>query len=149
MTISLTILFILITTLGMYLLVKLDIFKPLNNEPIRFCAVGAMNTWVYYLFFTILNLGLNYFYAHIIAFLISACFSFVLSSIYTFKVPMTLDRALKFPFSFLPNLIISSFGTVIVVENNLLSEDYASFIMMLVAIPITFVFTKFLIGQKK
>lgn len=134
---------ITLNIIGLYI-VKLIV----DIQPIRFLAVGSLNTWTYMLVFTILNIKLEYLIAHLIAFLTSACISYVLTTVYTFNNKITLSTALRFPLTFLPNLIFSTVGTAIVVNLHLISEKYASFTMMLLAIPVTFIVSKLLLEKK-
>ncbi len=120
----------------------------MNIPFIRFAGVGVLNTLNYFLFFTFCNVFLYYVASHVIAFLMSALISFFLTTLYTYETKVDLVAFLKFPITFLPNLIFSTFGTYVLVQYNILSEDFASLIMMLFAIPITFLVGKVLYTKR-
>lgn len=137
---------LIVTIIGMFIIKKI---KIVDKPFIRFVAVGVFNTLTYFIFFTIINTVLLYLVAHILGFLISAFISFFVTTIYTFESNITIEKAVKFPLTFLPNLIFSTFGTLIIVQLGLLSEDIASLIMMLIAVPITFIVAKVVITGKQ
>lgn len=119
-----------------------------NHSAIRFITVGAINTLNYYSLFRILLLQLPFLPAHIVAFIYAAVVSYVLSSIFTFKREMSWQTLIKFPLTFLPNLILSSVGSVILVKLGICSDKYATLIMMILAIPITYLVAKIIFRHK-
>lgn len=144
--ITLLILAIICNLIGLFILKKI---KQLDIQPVRFLGVGVLNTLVYTLSFTLLNINLPYLVAHVTSFLISAAISYVLTTVYTFGNKVSVDTAIRFPLTFLPNLIMSTIGTFLLVHFELLSDDYASIVMMLAAIPITFIVGKVLLSPKE
>ncbi|MFV0246363.1 MAG: GtrA family protein [Mycoplasmatales bacterium] len=136
---------ILLNILGLYLVTKI---KVLNIQPIKFLGVGTLNTFNYMFIFTLLNINLNYLVAHITVFIISSFISYFLTTIYTFSNKVSVETALKFPLTFLPNLIMSSLGAYLLVTLNIMSDDVASTFMMLLSIPVTFFVGKFLLSPK-
>lgn len=145
--ILLTILAIIAVACCMFIITKIEF---LNRPVFRFILTGGMNTFNYYLMYLILFefLHFQYIYAHISAFLYSAFFSFFLTTMYTFSQRPTLKKLLVFPITFLPNLIISTVGTILLVNTHILSETYASLIAMFLAIPITFLVSKLVLTGK-
>lgn len=127
----------------------IDAVPFFNRQFYRFVLVGGFNTFSYYTFYLILLNYLNYSIAHIIAFLMAAFISYFLTTIYTFKKKPSWKTFVAFPITFLPNLLLSTFGTVILVQLGLVSDKYASLIMMIVAIPITFLVNKLVFDFKK
>ncbi|WP_423364094.1 GtrA family protein [Mycoplasma sp. P36-A1] len=120
----------------------------LNRQFYRFVLVGAFNTFCYYTFYLILLNIINYSIAHIIAFLMAAFISYFATTMYTFKRKPEWKTFVSFPITFLPNLLMSSLGTVFLVQANLVSSKYASLIMMIAAIPITFLVNKIVFDYK-
>ncbi len=135
-----------IITLMMLMINELTIF---NNPLIRFGVVGIINTLNYYICFRIMLLCFPFLIAHIIAFIYSALVSYVLSSIFTFKTKMSFKSLVKFPLTYLPNLILSTIGALILVKTGIFSEKYASLLMMIMAIPITYLIAKIIFSSKK
>ncbi len=134
--------------IAMLIVTKID---RLNKDFIRFILTGGLNTFNYYLMYLILFdvFDFKYLVAHITAFLYSAFVSFFFTTMYTFGERPTLKRFILFPITFLPNLIISTFGTLALVSSGLVSETFASLIAMCLAIPITFLVAKLVLTTKE
>ncbi len=141
--------FIILAFLAMYLLAKIKLFKKLNIPFIRFILVGGTNTLIYFFFFTFLNNHLIYLVAHITAFLLSATISYFLTTIYTFKAEVSMGTFIKFPLTYLPNLLMSTLGTWLLVHYGIIDERFASLVTMIAAIPITFLIGKILYSSEK
>ncbi len=146
MLINITIFLILLNILAMFILTKI---KFLNKDIFRFILTGGLNTFDYYLVYLILfqSIELNYLTSHITAFLTSAFISFFVTTKYTFKESISLKKFIMFPLTFLPNLLISTFFTIFLVNFDILSKTYASLIAMFLAIPVTFLVSKKIIKQ--
>lgn len=125
----------------MYLITKI---KHLNKPFFRFVLTGGLNTLIYYLIYLYFyqNIKLIYIESHLIAFLGSAFISFFLTTYYTFKSKPTYKKFIKFPLTFLPNLIISTVLTFLLVDMLEINKTYASLIAMIISIPITFIISK-------
>lgn len=137
---------IFLTIISLYIVKKI---KFIDVPEIRFVIVGVLNTEIYYISFLFLNNILLYIWAHIISFLISALISFFLTTMYTFNAKPTLINLIKFPLTFLPNLLLSTIGTTIIVNMGLIEEKYASLIVMILIIPITYLVGKLLYKKEK
>lgn len=141
-----------ISTVIGFLILGFIMVKEINwlNRPFfRFVLVGVFNTINYFIVYTILLTTLPYLFAHVSAFLFSALVSYFLTSLYTFNTKPTWKTLAAFPLTFLPNLIFSSFGTIALVELNLLQKDIASLVMMILIIPITFIINRIIFVRKK
>lgn len=142
---------LVISFIGLFILgfVMISEIKALNKPFFRFVIVGVFNTVNYFIMFTVLNnIGVSYILAHLCAFLYSAFVSYFLTSYYTFKTKPSIKTMTRFPITYLPNLILSTLGTIILVENNLLSESIASLVVMIASIPITFIISKLIFHNK-
>lgn len=139
------------TVLGLLVLgfIMVKEINWLNRSFFRFVLVGVFNTINYFIVYTIFLTMLPYLFAHIGAFLFSALVSYFLTSLYTFNTKPTWKTLAAFPLTFLPNLIFSSFGTIALVELNILQKDIASLIMMILIIPITFIINRIIFVRKK
>ncbi len=146
--ISLTLFVIIGVLIAMFIVTRITF---LNKDYIRFVLTGGLNTFNYYFMYLILfEIGeLQYLVAHLTAFLYSAFVSFFFTTMYTFGEKPTIKRIIIFPLTFLPNLVISTLGTLLLVKTNLIDETYASLIAMCLAIPITFLVAKLLLTNKK
>ncbi|MDK7733848.1 GtrA family protein [Propionimicrobium lymphophilum] len=113
---------------------------------IKFCLVGAANTGFYYMLYRILLTFLAYMAAHVLAWCCAIVFSFFLNCYFTFKVKPTWKRFIVFPSTTLVNFIITTVGAYIFIEHLGISTKYGSLIASLIAIPVTFVLTRFVLS---
>lgn len=112
---------------------------------LRFGITGVANTAVYYAAYRLLLLALPYLGAHLIAWFVSVVFSFFVNCWFTFRVRPTIGRFLAFPASSLINLAMTSVGAVVLVRWAEVDERYATLIMGIAAIPLTFAATAFIL----
>lgn len=115
----------------------------------RFLAVGVANTLVYYLVYRLLLLGLPYLPAHLLAFGVGIVFSFFANSLFTFRVRPTWRRFLVFPTTTLANLLLVTLGSVLLVERDWVDERWATLLMTVAAVPITFLLTRLVLTSRR
>lgn len=108
----------------------------------RFVLVGGANTLVYYVVYRLLLLGLPYLPAHVLAYGVGIVFSFFANSLFTFGVRPTWRRFLTFPLTTVFNFVVVTAGSVLLVEQDWLDERWATLVMTLLAIPVTFLLTR-------
>lgn len=123
--------------------------RTLAGEVIRFGIVGVANTAVYYGCYLLLLQVLPYLAAHLIAWPVSVVFSFFMNSWFTYRVKPTLRRFLAFPLSVLVNLGFTTFGTVFLIETVHVDERWAPLIAGVLAIPLTFAVTRFVLTHER
>lgn len=116
---------------------------------VRFLAVGVANTLVYYVVYRLLLLGLPYLPAHLLAFGVGLVFSFFANSLFTFRVRPTWRRFLLFPSTTLVNLLVVTLGTVLLVERGWVDERWATLLMTVAAVPVTFLLTRFVLTARR
>ncbi|WP_298748825.1 GtrA family protein [uncultured Serinicoccus sp.] len=109
---------------------------------LRFVVVGVANTAVYYLLYRLLLLGMPYVPAHLLAWSGAVVFSFFANSLFTFGVRPTWRRFLAYPATTLVNLAFTTVGSVLLVEAAGLDERYATLVMGVAAVPVTFLLTR-------
>ncbi|KUG55685.1 polysaccharide synthesis protein GtrA [Serinicoccus chungangensis] len=109
---------------------------------LRFVVVGVANTAVYYLLYRLLLLGMPYVAAHLLAWSGAVVFSFLANSLFTFGVRPTWRRFLAYPATTLVNLAFTTVGSVLLVEAVGLDERYATLVMGVAAVPVTFLLTR-------
>lgn len=115
------------------------------SKAFRFCVTGVANTGVYYLSYRALLLALPYVAAHVTAWAVSVIFSFFMNCWFTFRVRPTFRRFAAFPLSSLTNLLLTTVGSIVLVSQLHVDERYATVIMGICAIPVTFGLTAFLL----
>lgn len=123
--------------------------SKVSKQFLRFVIVGIINTVIYYICYRLFLNEVEYIYAHIGAFLFSAFCSYFLTTFFTFKTKPSISTFIRFPLTFLPNFVLSTFGTEILISNGIIDEKYASLFMMLVIIPLTFIINKIIFRGKK
>ncbi|WP_130011905.1 GtrA family protein [Serinicoccus sediminis] len=109
---------------------------------LRFVLVGVANTAVYYLFYRLLLLGMPYVPAHLLAWSGAVVFSFFANSLFTFGVRPTWRRFLAYPLTTLVNLTFTTVGSVLLVEAVGVDERWATLVMGVAAVPVTFLLTR-------
>lgn len=112
---------------------------------LRFALVGVANTLVYYLLYRVFLLALPYVGAHLLAWALAVVFSFFANSRFTFGVRPTWRRFLAYPLTTLVNLGFTTVGAVLLVEAVDVDERYATLVMGIAAVPLTFVLTRFVL----
>lgn len=108
----------------------------------RFVLVGIANTLTYYAVYRLLLLVLPYLPAHVLAYGVGIVFSFFANSLFTFGVRPTWRRFLAFPLTTVFNFVVVTAGSVLLVERGWLDERWATLVMTVVAIPVTFLLTR-------
>lgn len=116
---------------------------------VKFCAVGVVNTGVYYVIYLLLQPHMAYLAAHLIAFACGIVVSFFLNARFTYKVRPTWARFALYPVSSLPNVILSSAGVVALVEWAHMDSRIAPLIATLVAIPISYLLAKVIMTGRR
>lgn len=108
----------------------------------RFVLVGVMNTLAYYAVYRLLLLVLPYLPAHVLAYGVGIVLSFFANSLFTFGVRPTWRRFLAFPLTTVFNFVVVTAGSVLLVERGWLDERWATLVMTVLAIPVTFLLTR-------
>ncbi|MBP2475395.1 putative flippase GtrA [Crossiella equi] len=117
---------------------------------LRFALVGAVNTGVYYGLYLALHLVLPYLAAHVLAFCLAMVGSYFLNCHFTFRTKPTWRKFLLFPLSNAANFAITSLGLYLLVDLGGLDSTYAPLPVAVLAIPVTFVVSQFvLVGKER
>lgn len=113
-------------------------------ESIRFIIVGFINTIHYYLWYLLLTelVSLYYLLGHIIAFVISMIGSFYLNSYFTYRSKPNLGKFVKFPLTYVVNIIISTSSLFVLREYLNMNNKVAPLIAAAIAIPFTFLVSR-------
>jgi putative flippase GtrA len=111
-------------------------------QAVRFVAVGAANTLDYYLIFVVLNRVTWYLLAHVLAFAVSACFSFLLNCYFTYRVRPTWRKFGLFPLAVSVNFAVTTVSLVALVQLGDLAPPTAAIIAAAVAVPFTFLLSR-------
>ena len=112
---------------------------------VRFGVVGVLNTGIYYACYLVLRLVVPYIAAHVCAFAIAMVCSYFLNCYITFRTPPTWRAFLLFPLSTAANFAITTVGLPVMVQGFGMDERIAPLPVAVIAIPITYVVTHFVI----
>jgi putative flippase GtrA len=113
------------------------------RSSVWFVVVGVINTAVYYALYLLLRLVLPYLVSHVVATAIAMCGSYLLHCRFTFRVPPRWRTFALFPLSNLANFVITTVGLRIAVGELGADERVAPLLVAVVAIPITYVATHY------
>lgn len=113
------------------------------RSSIWFVVVGVINTAVYYAIYLLLRLAMPYLVSHVIATLLAMCGSYLLHCRFTFRTRPRWRTFALFPLSNLANFVITTVGMRITVGSFGVDERLAPLPVALVAIPITYVATHY------
>ena len=116
----------------------------------KFNVVGILNTINYYILYMIFKeaLQLNYMTAHLLGFFISMIGSFYMNSYFTYRIRPNLKKFLKFPLTYVVNILISTLAIYILVQLLSISDNIAPIIATIIAIPFTFVISKIILTKE-
>ena len=126
-----------------------EIIKKYNLEEfIRFVIVGILATLIsytiYYLFIKIIDKNI----AYTIGYIISFCFNFLASNLFTFKTKANIKNGLRFLLAHLTNFLIQ-----IILLNIFtclgIPKEYAPIPVYIIAIPVNFVVVRYALKGKK
>lgn len=117
-------------------------------EFLRFGLVGVANTAVYYVVYLLLLLVLPYLAAHVLAWTVAVYFSFFLNAAFTYRVRPTWRKALLFPLSNIPNIVMTTVGVTVLVEVVHLDEHIAPLVAGLIAMPFTYLFARAILVRR-
>jgi putative flippase GtrA len=115
------------------------LFKKFYHiEFLKFGIIGVINTVnhqiLYFMFKTFMPLSL----AHLLGMAISMIGSFYMNCYFTYKQKPTFKKAVLFPMTYLPTLIGSTIGVVILELIDFIPENYISLVATLAMIPFSY-----------
>ena len=116
----------------------------------KFNMVGIINTINYYILYMIFKevLQMNYMTAHLLGFFISMIGSFYLNSYFTYQIKPTIKKFLKFPLTYVVNILVSTLAIYILVQLLSINDNIAPIIATIIAIPFTFVISKIILTKE-
>ncbi|MEP7161397.1 MAG: GtrA family protein [Dermatophilaceae bacterium] len=119
--------------------------RRLSGQAVRFGMVGVANTALYYACYRLFLPVAPYLVAHVLAWCVAVVFSFFANCRFTYRVRPTWGRFVLFPLTTLAAFLVSTSGAVLLVEGAGVSERYATLIAGIVAIPVTFLLTTYVL----
>lgn len=121
----------------------------LQKEIIRYLIVGGLNTVVtYVLYLLILNVS-NITIAYTTSYILGILISYFLNVIFVFKTKVSIKKFFQFPLVYVVQYFLNTFFLIILVKNLNVNEKLAPLIILIISIPITFILTKVILGNRK
>lgn len=119
--------------------------KYINNEFVRFLAIGVVNTFGTYVIYLLLLLLVSHNIAYTLSYIIGIVFAFVLNSKFTFKVKLSLKKMLRYPLVYLVQYLINLFMLNLIIFKFSINEEVAPVIVITLSIPISFILSKLIL----
>ena len=118
-------------------------------EFLKYTIVGCINTADYYLSYLIFMdiFKFSYKISFVMGYVVSIVGSYFLNTYFTYKQKPSVKKFLIFPLTYVPNFIIQYVGMILLVDRINMSRKVAPVITALVATPITFFVTKYVIKK--
>jgi putative flippase GtrA len=115
----------------------------------RFLVTGAINTVLGYVIYLGLLLILDYRMAYTATYVLGIVFSYIVTSKFVFKTPLSLFKALKFPIVYLLQYVVGIFAVEIYVEILGGSQYIAPLLTVAINVPITFLASRYILQNKR
>jgi putative flippase GtrA len=116
-----------------------------SPEFFRFVIGGFINTGVTYVLFLLLQQVMPYQIAYTLVYLIGILFSYWLNSRFVFRQAMTVQKAVQYPIVYVVQYVMGIVLMSILVEVLAVSPALAAPLVIIAAIPVTFVLSRFII----
>ena len=118
-------------------------------EFLKYAIVGCINTADYYLSYLIFMdiFKFSYKISFVMGYVVSIVGSYFLNTYFTYKQKPSVKKFLIFPLTYVPNFIIQYVGMILLVDRINMSRKVAPVITALIATPITFFVTKYVIKK--
>ena len=118
-------------------------------EFLKYAIVGCINTADYYLSYLIFMdiFKFSYKISFVMGYVVSIVGSYFLNTYFTYKQKPSVKKFLIFPLTYVPNFIIQYVGMILLVDRINMGRKVAPVITALVATPITFFVTKYVIKK--
>jgi putative flippase GtrA len=123
--------------------------RDIAGQVVRFSFVGLVNTGTYYGTYLLLRPTIGYLAAHVVGFVVSTCGSFLLNTYVTYRTTPTWRKFLLFPLTVAGNFLVTTVGVTVLVELADVDERMAPLLAALVAIPVTFFSTRYLLVGRR
>ena len=115
--------------------------RLLAGQVVRFALVGVVNTGTYYGLYLLLRPWIGYLPAHVVAFALSTCGSYLLNTYVTYRTRPSWRTFALFPLTVAANFVITTTGVAGLVELGHVDQRIAPLLAAVAVIPITFVAT--------
>jgi putative flippase GtrA len=120
-----------------------------SRQLARFLAVGALNTGLSYLVYLALLKWVSYRWAYSLSYAAGIVLSFVLNSLFVFRVPLRWRRLLPYPSVYLVQYLLGLGVVHVGVELLEWDERLMPVAVLVVTVPVSFVLTRWVLRGKE
>jgi putative flippase GtrA len=120
-----------------------------SRQLARFLVVGALNTGLSYLVYLALLRVVSYRWAYSISYAAGIVLSFVLNSLFVFRVPLSWQRLLPYPSVYLVQYLLGLCVVHVGVELLGWDERLMPIAVLVVTVPVSFVLTRWVLREKE
>ncbi len=119
------------------------------SQFIRFVGVGGINTIVTYLLYLLLLLAVNYTVSYTIAYVFGIGLSYWLNLKFVFQEKSSKKKIVLFPLVYLVQYLFGMLILYTAIDKLGISEKIAPILVVILAVPLTFILTKTILLEKK
>jgi putative flippase GtrA len=120
-----------------------------SRQLARFLVVGALNTGLSYLVYLALLRWVSYRWAYSLSYAAGILLSFVLNSLFVFRVPLSWRRLLPYPSVYLVQYLLGLGVVHVGVELLGWDQRLIPVAVLVVTVPVSFVLTRWVLREKK
>lgn len=122
--------------------------RETTQQAIRFLLSGGINTAATYFLYLVLLTPLGYRAAYTAAYVAGIALSYVLSTRFVFRVPMSGRSAVKFPLLYLAQYLFGLAILLLSVSWLSIPPTYAALLSIALSVPFTFVLSRYVLVQR-
>ena len=112
------------------------------SQFVKFVGVGGVNTIITYLLYLLLLLVTNYTVSYTIAYIFGIGLSYWLNLKFVFQEKGTKKKIILFPLVYLVQYLFGILVLYVAIDKLNISEKIAPILVVILAIPLTFILTK-------
>jgi len=120
-----------------------------SRQLARFLAVGAVNSGLTYLVYLALLRAVSYRWAYSVSYVAGIFLSFVLNSLFVFRVPLRWRRLLPYPTVYLVQYLLGLCVVYAGVELLRWDERLMPVVVLAVTVPVSFVLTRWVLRVRE
>jgi putative flippase GtrA len=121
--------------------------RSIDREFVRFIICGAVNTAASYVIYLALLVFVSYLFAYTISYILGIFTSYYLSARFAFRQKLRLSTALQYPAVYLFQYLFGVGLLYILVDWLGVGKRMAPVIVVLLAVPLTFLMSRFVIKR--
>lgn len=123
--------------------------KFFSPQLVRFLVVGAASTGLSYLVYLTLLRGVSYRWAYSLSYIAGIFLSFILNSLFVFRVPLRWRKLLPYPSVYLVQYLLGLCVVYVGVEFLRWDERLMPIAVLVVTVPVSFVLTRWVLREKE